>query len=94
MTHTGIAYPVRVTGRYDHDPSRWLWLILVVLVIPHAIVLVGLWTGAFFATLGAFGTDRHPPFRLDQGGTETFAPVQPIAPQPTGMPSTPGPATA
>ena len=36
------AYPLRLTGRYDPETSRWLWLVKVVLVIPHIVVLIGL----------------------------------------------------
>ena len=66
------AYPARV----DQPLSRWLWLVKWILVIPHVIVLFFLW--AAFAVLsvlgwtwrvqyhaiGAFGTDRYPPFTL------------------------------
>jgi hypothetical protein len=59
-----IAGPVRVSARLDAPLSRWLWLVKWLLVLPHVIVLIGLWTAfvvlsvvAFFAILL---TGRYP----------------------------------
>jgi hypothetical protein len=91
---------VRVQAVYDPAPSRWLWLIKWLLVIPHAILLGFLWIAVFIIsivaavailftgryprglyefTLGVLrwqwrvafyaltlGTDRYPPFSLDE----------------------------
>jgi hypothetical protein len=42
-------YPLRLEGELSPSLSRWLWIIKLILVIPHVIVLFFLWI-AFLAT--------------------------------------------
>ena len=57
-------YPVTVEARLEPGLSRWLWLIKWLLLLPHYIVLVGLWIG--FVVLSAVAmvaivvTGRYP----------------------------------
>jgi uncharacterized protein DUF4389 len=58
------AYPVRLDGRLDPSPSRWLWLVKWFLAIPHFVVLALLWTADFVLTIIAgfaiLFTGRYP----------------------------------
>jgi hypothetical protein len=60
----GLSYPLRIEGRLDATPSRWLWLVKWILLIPHFIVLAFLGLAAFVLTVIAFFailfTGRYP----------------------------------
>ena len=58
------AYPARLTGRMDPRPSRWLWLLKWLLVIPHAAILFFLWFALSITTIvsgfAVLFTGRYP----------------------------------
>ena len=58
------AHPVRLTGRFDPQLSRWLWLVKWVLLIPHFIALAVLWFAfsvvTFIAGFAILFTARYP----------------------------------
>jgi hypothetical protein len=63
-TPSQADYPVQLTGELDPNLSRWLWLVKMILAIPHYIVLAVLWV-AFVVTTVIAGfaivvTGRYP----------------------------------
>jgi len=58
-----VAYPLSVRGVFD-QPSRALWLVKWLLLIPHYIILVFLWLAFWIVTVIAFFailfTTRYP----------------------------------
>lgn len=46
--------PVRVLGTYDRELSRWLWIVKIILAIPHYILLAFLWLAFIVLTIVAF----------------------------------------
>jgi Domain of unknown function (DUF4389) len=65
MTTTSPAsFPVRLTGELDLNLSRWLWLVKMVLAIPHYLVLAVLLPAFLIATVLAgvaiLITGRYP----------------------------------
>ena len=48
-----VAYPLSVRGFFD-QPSRALWLVKWLLLIPHYIILVFLWIAFWIVTVIAF----------------------------------------
>lgn len=51
---TDPMYPVSVNGQLDANLSRWLWLVKLLLIIPHAIALFFLWIAFSFLTIVVF----------------------------------------
>jgi hypothetical protein len=64
VAHDIESSPVTVDATLDSNPSRWLWLVKWLLVIPHAIVLVFLWIAFAVLTIVAgfaiLFTGRYP----------------------------------
>ena len=54
MTENPRSYPVRVDAVLDPSPSRWLWLVKWLLLIPHVVVLFFLWVAFVVVTVVAF----------------------------------------
>jgi hypothetical protein len=59
------SYPVQVYAHHEPHLSRWLWLVKWLLLIPHYVILFGLWIAFVVTTLTAYVvvlfTGRYPP---------------------------------
>jgi len=60
----GVGTPVQLSGELAPHLSRWLWLVKMILAVPHFIVLVGLWAAFVIVTVIAWFailfTGRYP----------------------------------
>jgi hypothetical protein len=66
-TPSSTTDPVRVEADFEREPSRWLWLLKWLLLVPHFVVLVFLWIAFVIATVVAFFAilfTEHYPRRL------------------------------
>ena len=50
---TAAPYPARLAGHLER-PSRWLWLVKWLLLVPHYVALVFLWLAFVVLSVGAF----------------------------------------
>ena len=61
---TSTPYPLRLEGDMSPRLSRWLWLVKLLLAIPHFVVLFFLWISFLVLTVVAFFailfTGRYP----------------------------------
>jgi hypothetical protein len=61
---TPAPYPLTLEGTLDERPSRWLWLVKWVLIVPHVVALAVLAVGFLVLTVAAFvailATGRYP----------------------------------
>ncbi|MGN6273109.1 MAG: DUF4389 domain-containing protein [Protaetiibacter sp.] len=64
MSHPTTAHAVSLSGHLDARVSRWLWLVKMLLAIPHFLVLVPLAVVLVMLTLAAgaaiLATGRYP----------------------------------
>jgi hypothetical protein len=64
VTAVSAPYAVRVDATLDPAVSRGLWLVKWLLLVPHILVLIGLWAAFLVLTLVAFAailmTGRYP----------------------------------
>jgi hypothetical protein len=64
MTTTNRPYPIMVHARPNGPPSRLLWLVKWLLIVPHVLVLIPLWIGFAVCSLAALVaiviTGRYP----------------------------------
>jgi len=65
MGETNQTYPVRLKGELTETPSRALWLVKWLLIVPHLIILAGLAVAFVVLTVIAFFailfTGKYPP---------------------------------
>lgn len=58
------SYPVRVRAVLDSPISRWLWLVKWLMIVPHVLVLIALWTAFWLLSIVALVaiviTGRYP----------------------------------
>src|SRR5581483_5409884 len=52
-SHPVTPFPAKLDGHLD-QPSRWLWLVKWLLLVPHYVVLLFLWIGFAALSLAAF----------------------------------------